>query len=175
MGKLINLTGQKFTMLTVEERVGTRGGSAVWRCKCDCGEYKDAKAGDLKSGNTRSCGCLFKFKPGEAARKKILRTYKHNAKLRGLSFSLTDDEFKSLTNSNCHYCGTEPKTIQRVSKGNGSAVYNGIDRVDNSKGYEINNCVSCCKTCNRAKREMDYKEFIDWCKALGENINKIIN
>ena len=46
--------------------------------------------------------------------------------------------------------------------------YNGIDRVDSSKGYEYNNVVSCCKNCNSAKMQLSIKEF-------KEHIIKIYN
>jgi len=42
-------------------------------------------------------------------------------------------------------------------------AHNGIDRIDSSKGYTIDNCVSCCTECNYAKHEMsvdEYKSFI---------------
>ncbi len=47
-------------------------------------------------------------------------------------------------------------------------IYNGIDRIDSSKGYIQGNVVTCCRTCNVAKMDMDYKEFIN-------HITKIYN
>ena len=56
-----DLTGQKFGLLTAicptEER---RHGNVVWECLCDCGRTTFVKANALKSGNTKSCGCLQK-------------------------------------------------------------------------------------------------------------------
>ena len=40
------------------ERVGTKNTCAVWKCICDCKNYKEATVRDLRSGNTQSCGCL---------------------------------------------------------------------------------------------------------------------
>jgi len=60
MGKFIDLTGRKFTYLTVIERLpNTKTGQAVWLCKCDCGNIKKATAHNLKQDNVRSCGCYF--------------------------------------------------------------------------------------------------------------------
>ena len=58
-----NLIGQRFGRLVVIADAGTkrnRGGHTyrMWRCKCDCGKYKDLATGNLTSGNTSSCGCL---------------------------------------------------------------------------------------------------------------------
>ncbi len=56
-----NLVGLTFSRLTVEERAGTTSyGKALWKCKCDCGNFVVAATGSLISGNTNSCGCLFK-------------------------------------------------------------------------------------------------------------------
>ena len=54
-----NLTGQRFNRLTVIERAGTSSDEKVlWDCVCDCGAEVVVRAGSLKSGNTKSCGCL---------------------------------------------------------------------------------------------------------------------
>jgi hypothetical protein len=51
--------GMTFGRLSVAERVGTsRSGDASWRCTCACGQTTTASAGNLRSGNTKSCGCL---------------------------------------------------------------------------------------------------------------------
>ena len=60
MGKLQDLTGQKFGKLTVIERAPNQGGRTAWLCKCDCGNEKIVISKSLKSGNTTSCGCYHK-------------------------------------------------------------------------------------------------------------------
>jgi hypothetical protein len=39
--------------------------------------------------------------------------------------------------------------------------HNGIDRVDNDKGYISDNCVPCCWKCNNMKNTMKQKDFIN--------------
>lgn len=60
MGKFINLTGQRFGRLTAVKRVGTKNGSPLWECICDCGRIIQVSTNHLRSGNTRSCGCIHK-------------------------------------------------------------------------------------------------------------------
>lgn len=57
-----DLTGKRFGLLTVKKRAGTleKDRRALWKCKCDCGKYTLVRAVDLKSENTKSCGCLHK-------------------------------------------------------------------------------------------------------------------
>jgi hypothetical protein len=60
MPKIIDLTGQKYQRLTVIKFVELIKYGAVWECKCDCGNIKNVRSGDLRSGNTNSCGCYMK-------------------------------------------------------------------------------------------------------------------
>lgn len=69
MGKIVkvqkDITGQRFGRLVVlkqiEDHVNSNGVHlANYLCKCDCGNYKEAKAASLRYGDTRSCGCLHK-------------------------------------------------------------------------------------------------------------------
>lgn len=57
--KAIDLTGQRFGMLVVTEFVDrNKRGMASWRCRCDCGEVITKTIGNLRSGHSKSCGCL---------------------------------------------------------------------------------------------------------------------
>lgn len=54
----IDLTGQRFGAIMVEEVAGTnKHGARVWRCQCDCGRQLTATTGDVRHGRVRSCGC----------------------------------------------------------------------------------------------------------------------
>ena len=54
-----DLKGLRFGRLIVKRRAGTtEDRKALWRCKCDCGKLTTVRSSDLKSGNTKSCGCL---------------------------------------------------------------------------------------------------------------------
>ena len=53
-----DLTGMKFNRLTVIERAENKGSQTYWKCKCDCGKETIVNAYSLKSGHSKSCGCL---------------------------------------------------------------------------------------------------------------------
>ena len=59
MRRSTDLTGQKFGRLTVLYRGVDKGQFVVWICSCGCN--RDSKipvlGAELKSGQTRSCGC----------------------------------------------------------------------------------------------------------------------
>ena len=86
--------------------------------------------------------------------------YKRGALGKEIVFALTIDEFSQFWKQPCHYCGTSISMI-------------GIDRTDNNKGYVIENCVPCCTTCNKMKRDMEYHDFIDHCSRVSsESVNR---
>lgn len=64
------------------------------------------------------------------------------AKKRNISFDLSLEEYIKLIEENCFYCNGYFGKVETQC---------GLDRKDNSKGYSVDNCVSCCTICNRAK------------------------
>ena len=71
-GKFEDLTGKKFYMLTVLYRAAdyvqpSGQHKRMWHCICDCGKECDIRAADLKSGNTRSCGCFQQYSRGKSS------------------------------------------------------------------------------------------------------------
>ena len=75
MGKLIDLTGQRFGKMTVVERVGSYSKSPLWYCKCDCGQEFMAISRNINQGDVKSCGCS-RFRHGDAERHKDCRLYR---------------------------------------------------------------------------------------------------
>lgn len=167
-----NLTGQRFGKLIAIRDIGSKQEGKRkfrwWLCQCDCGEFAEIRAGHLTGGQT-SCGCLQISHPlpkGESAFNSLYCTYQQNAKKRNRSFELNKKQFRNLTQESCSYCGSEPSGIIEKKRQNGIYVYNGIDRIDNTKGYTSDNCVSCCKMCNLMKRGLTVKEFLDHVKKI---------
>lgn len=62
MGKVIDMTGQKFGRLTVIERDFNTNTNhkAYWICQCNCGKIISVRGQDLRQGKTLSCGCYSK-------------------------------------------------------------------------------------------------------------------
>lgn len=53
MGKVIDLVGRRFGRLVVLRYVC----QDLWLCRCRCGQTAVVRGGNLKSANTKSCGC----------------------------------------------------------------------------------------------------------------------
>lgn len=179
--------GARYGRLTIVGHERQANGCWAVLCKCDCGASKTvARPDQMVRELTQSCGCLNRERcsqrrkgkapscelpPGEAAFNFLLRGYRQNALMRALPFELTQTEFKHLTQQPCAYCGKLPETTKWASHYNGSFVYNGIDRVDPSKGYTPANAVTCCKQCNRAKRDLALDEFLTWLVRVSKHLS----
>ena len=68
---------------------------------------------------------------------------------KNLDFEISQEEFNKIVNEPCHYCNI----IQERG-------FNGVDRLDSNTGYVIDNCVSCCKTCNYMKCSLSADVFL---------------
>lgn len=131
-------------------------------CKCFCGNFVAVRADSLvKKNPTASCGCLNRLQISALGKSRQrsddpvlwakFTNYQREAPKRGHSFELAYEEFKQFVTKTCYYCGHNEV---------------GIDRLDNTIGYVVSNCVPCCKTCNYAKRDMSVQDFLEWVNRV---------
>jgi len=177
--------GDKYNRLTVIQfSHKTKNRNLYWFCDCECGtKNKIVHGTQMLHGKIKSCGCLLseisslrmqnyneprKLESSLANLHALYSSYKNEAKRRNYNFAISLEDFKTLTKQNCYYCDIQPKQIYSIKKTNGSYAYNGIDRIDNSIGYILENCVPCCKICNRAKDVMSQEIFLDLIKRIYE-------
>lgn len=92
------------------------------------------------------------------------KKYQLGAQERNLDFSLTIEDFDRITKMPCYYCGDLPED----KFGN---KFTGIDRLDSSQGYIIDNVVPCCPICNRMKSNHD---ITDWLQHLLKIIDRMM-
>lgn len=100
-GEYMNLTGQRFGRWLVielaEPKFNKRGGvEQRWRCRCDCGTERIVLRASLRSGKSKSCGCL-----NEEIVGNLHRTHGLSSKGRGL-YSIWNEMKRRC------YCKTSP-------------------------------------------------------------------
>ena len=90
------------------------------------------------------------------------------AKYKSREFNLSFDDFKIIVTSVCNYCGSDGDIKSRTNYKNRkfSRKFCGIDRIDSSKGYTIDNVVPCCFLCNRMKSNIDLSIFLQHIKDI---------
>ncbi len=161
----LELSGQKFGRLLAVRCAGRStipGRSRIWVCVCDCGNDHQASANALRCGSVKSCGCLGTG-PGlqpNTLRNAIISRMRSTARERGYSWNLSAEQVIFLMGLPCHWCEAPPSNKARRPAHAEAFVYSGIDRFDNSRGYEGDNVVPCCAVCNRMKRDLEASEFL---------------
>lgn len=180
--------GDRYGMLVVKSLLPERDrfGYRMFECVCDCGGRKTVRSVNLNHGQTRSCGCLLVKTATAAARKLggwnkkplgessftyLYNQYRGSARCRLVLFTLTKEQFRALVTSRCYYCGAVPSqsVLRKTPSGgqaNGAFVYNGIDRIDTTKGYTAENSRTACKACNLAKGTRTESEFKAWIQQV---------
>lgn len=150
---LIDLTAQRFGRLTVvhRDRSGIRKTrTAYWVCRCDCGAATTIHGDFLRRGLTTSCGCLQRELASVRA-----TTHGHTRKIVGRR----TPEFTAWMSMRTRVNSERPKW-KRIYKDRGITVCerwmlfenffadmgrkpsrkHSIDRIDNARGYEPENC-----------------------------------
>lgn len=183
-GQIIYTSSEKETFFTYQGEAGfSTGNKRLVLVQCRCKKLLEVQLTNIRNGNSICCGktpCRTNKLKGrrskETSYKALLYSYKKHARERNLSFELTYDEFKNMLSKNCIYCKAEPFAIYQILDSNTKSVragipikYNGIDRLDSQKGYTVQNTVSCCKICNRAKSDLPLAEFLKWIDTVYKN------
>lgn len=172
--KHYQLIGFKFASFEVVENCGINSHrNALWKCVCSKCGYEWIKTSksivrikESVKSNFHCPGCGVSSHKENLALNYFIRTYIIGARDRNLDFLLTREEFQTLIDQDCFYCGAKP-VLRKVGDRLKHDIYaNGIDRVDNKVGYTLDNCVPCCKICNKAKLDFSQEEFISMCQRV---------
>lgn len=168
-----DLTGRRFGKWTVLSRTENyKGRAPQWICRCDCGLEKTVSGRSLTQGWSKGCMSCRKLPKDLGNLRQRLYLYKKGAQKRGLEWSLTEEQTFKLFKGNCSYCGREPyQSVKRYAYGkhgtvSSSTLYNGIDRIDNDRGYVQDNVQSCCGECNFAKHKLSESHFLNLVKMI---------
>lgn len=136
--KAIDLTGEVYGELQVIERAGKKGSHAAWKCLCHhCGAFTIVSSSDLRTGNTKSCGCV---------RKEKFTNKKHGhsqERLYGIYIAMktrcrSNPYYKDI--SVCMEWLNDYETFRTWALNNGYKNNLTIDRKNNEGNYEPSNC-----------------------------------
>ena len=180
------IKGTVFGCLTVCGRAGSnRQGSTTWLCLCSCGSYVVLSKDHLtrKKQPVRSCGCLKKQLKGSNSphwggvgdisgnwwSSHVLRE-RRQTKRTSVPVTVTIEQAWDLflkQEGKCALSGV-PLVIDNIGKYNTAS----IDRIDSSKGYEINNIQWVHKDVNFMKRNYSQEYFIEMCSKIANHNKK---
>ena len=134
-----DLTGQRFSRLTVIERVKSHklnDKHAYWKCLCDCGNYCIVASHHLRSGETKSCGCLNNGK-------SYTRLYRIWNDMKCRCYRYKETAYKYYGDRGIIVCDEWLNDFQAFydwAMANGYDDTLTIDRIDVNGNYEPSNC-----------------------------------
>ena len=173
----INLKGERFGLLVVVDIDSLRNQNLYWKCLCDCGNTTSVRAGHLRAGAIRSCGCQ-EGRPGH----RLSRTPAYNA-----------------IKSAWHRCGNPSNPKHKDYYGRGIKVCIGwrnpenfvndmgqpnkgqtLDRIDNNGNYSCGKCEECkangwpmnCRWASRTTQNRNQRSN-HWITARGKTMTMI--
>jgi len=118
----IDITGQKYNMLTALYKTGrqTENKQYFWLCKCDCGNTTEVRIGNIRTGRTKSCGCLNLRTSSESPAYKHgrSRTREYDLELHMMkNYGLDLKDYQKLLeaqNHKCAICGSPPPNNRKT-------------------------------------------------------------
>lgn len=188
MPKVHDLTGKHFGRLKILERnpKNDNHGGSRWDCECDCGNKITVQAGNLKNNHTQSCGCLNKevtsktnsthgltntpeYYTWAAIKRRCYGTYSPDYPDYGGRGIVMCDEWKNDFTVFLRDMGPRPSSSHS------------IDRRDNDKGYDKENCrwATQIEQANNKRNSIFYeingerKTLGDWCRLYGLSYSSV--
>lgn len=152
--KIKHKKGDKHGMVTLTGNREKRHTTYWYEATCKCG----ATIWLSLPGLTYLAGCA-SCRGWRTRLRQIRSDYRSPARLKGRVFELSQEQFNDLVMAPCKYCGDKDFPL-------------GVDRVDNSKGYTLDNCVPCCGMCNKAKSNKPLEYFLAWVSRVYQHSGK---
>lgn len=120
-------------------------GRSQWLCCCECGTEKSIFTGNLSGGKTKSCGC---FRDDQASKKSrthgLTKTaeYKVWAGIKRRCLNKSEKSYNDYGARGITICKRWSDSFEAFLEDVGPrpSPQHTIERIDNEKGYEPNNC-----------------------------------
>lgn len=184
MKRVHDLTGQKFGRLTViglDTSKETR--KTYWICQCECGKISSHRSDGLLSGHIKSCGCY----KSEQDAIRVAKNHKHKQSgtrlyniWQGMKERCHNENSPNYKNwgergiSVCDEWKNNFETFYKWALENGYSEKLSIDRIDNNKGYNPQNCKwsTVKEQCRNRRSNIDItignttKTLTEWCEIF---------
>lgn len=180
----IDISGNRYGMLTAVKFYAIVGRRTFWECLCDCGNIHQCDMGNLKNGSTTSCGChrnmILSLKGkthGEAAIKTKTKEYRTWIDIKTRCYNAKESTYQYYGGKGIAVCDRWMNSYEDflTDMGRAPSPNHSIERNDVKKGYEPSNCrwATRLEQMNNTSKTLRVefkgavKPFSDWCRELG--------
>ena len=159
----INMAGKRYNSLVVvsELKARNKNGHIVYECVCDCGNRKVILGASIRTGATKSCGCLVSKVNGKHFMEgtPIYRTW---VSMKSRCFNSNNNNYSKYGGRGISMCSKWASSFKSFYADMGDIPKNtSIDRIDNNKGYSLDNCKWSTKKEQALNRRCTVKVFFD--------------
>lgn len=163
----LNLIGNKYGKLTVLKLLGRKEESNyknrppfIWKCVCDCNNQKIATTNQLRSGDLKSCGCLYKTINITHNMSNTIE-YKSWSEMKNRCNNKNSHNYERYGKRGIKVCNRWLNSFENFLEDMGSRPNNtSLDRINNNQGYYPKNCKwSSPKEQSRNRRSNRIFEF----------------
>ena len=183
-----NHNGERYSMITIIGKTHKKG-RIMYIGECECGNIKSYYLENLRSGRTTNCGCDHYKQVSKALRKVPAdgeRLYSIYTNMKTRCYNINNETYARYGKRGIKMCDewlTDFMNFYNWSILNGYKENLTIDRIDNNKGYEPNNCrwvnnyIQCYNRTNSWIVEIDgvKKPAKEWCDINGVNYKTAAN
>ena len=182
----VDITGQVFGRWTVLKRGENQNGTAMWLCKCECGNINTVQGGHLRNGHSKSCGCFKRELAAERCTTHGMvdsREYSSWKAMKKRCLNPNDIGFKRYGGRGITVC-PEWMVFENFYADMGERPEGtSLDRIDNSKGYFSDNCrwstdkQQCNnRSCSRILEFLGMKRTLaQWAEIADMNYQTLFN
>lgn len=183
----INLVGQRFGRLLVQSKAAaTPGRDSRWTCRCDCGQSSVVRGTYLRTGKTRSCGCLVRVRARENAKRHGQSRTPTHLSWMGAIQRCTDPNHARYAD----YGGRGIKVCERwqvfenfLADMGERPAGTSIDRINNDGDYEPDNCrwatktqqARNCRTNHTLTIDGQTRSVAEWVELRGLNYRTVMS
>lgn len=146
----LDLVGKIINRLTIIRRTGRdKFGSIIYLCKCSCGNLVNVRGSTIKSGHTKSCGCLrvessakLNRTHGMSSKTKLAPEYSAWNNMRNRCYRKSDKRYNNYGGRGITVCDEWRYSFEKFLNdiGRRPSKDHSIDRIDNNGSYSRENC-----------------------------------
>lgn len=139
-----DITGEKYNRLFVEYFSHRENGTSHWMCLCECGNKSIVSGNALRTGHTKSCGCLMRETSSKTRKTHGLsqtKVYRDYQNMLSRCYNTKEAGYENYGGRGIIVCDSWRESFENFWEDVKDQWYDGasLDRIDFDGNYELSN------------------------------------